>query len=68
MSLITALLFSLLRFHATSGECPQMSDIPVMMADNSAFTCMDVWQDWGDDLSVNACNDPTGETGCSTMK
>ena len=27
-----------------------MSDIPVMMADNSAFTCMDVWQDyqWGD--------------------
>ena len=54
---VTVLLFPLMmNFHETTGECPQMSDIPVM-TDSKTFTCMKTWYDIGDDLSViNACN------------
>ena len=60
---VTALLLSLvMNFHVTTGECPQMNDIPVMCPDGEyycpkdTFTCMKYWSDLGDDLSVNACN------------
>ena len=54
MILATVLFLPLICFHVTTAECPQMNDIPVMVGDR--FTCMRYWKDWGDDLSVNACN------------
>ena len=56
MILATVLILPLICFHVTTGECPQMNDIPVMY-NSHTFTCMKYWwPDWGDDLSVNACN------------
>ena len=56
MILATVLILPLICIHVTTGECPQMSDIPVMY-NSHTFTCMKYWwPDWGDDLSVNACN------------
>ena len=53
---VAVLLFPLMvNFHETSGECPPMEDIPVMK-NNDTFTCMRFWDEYGDDLTVNACN------------
>ena len=62
MILATVLILPLICFHVTTGECPQMNDIPVMCPDwesycqKDTFTCMRKWYEWGDNLSVNACN------------
>ena len=55
MILATVLILPLICIHVTTGECPQMSDIPVMY-NSHTFTCMKYWWNRGDDLSVNACN------------
>ena len=53
---VAVLLIPLIvNFHETSGECPQMEDISVMK-NNDMFTCMRFWDEYGDDLTVNACN------------
>ena len=55
-SVAVLLIPLMVNIHETTGECPQMSDIPVM-TDSKTFTCMKTWYDIGDDLSViNACN------------
>ena len=38
-----------------NGECPEMTDIPVMY-DDQHFMCFNYWDLWGDDVPVNACN------------
>ena len=52
---VAVILLPFICFRVTTGECPQMKDIPVMF-DTTRFTCMKHWYDTGSDLSVNACN------------
>ena len=49
------LLFLSITIFMVHGECPQMRDIPVMYNDDN-FMCAKKWKDFGNDLSVNACN------------
>ena len=54
------ILLPFMFFRVTTGECPKMNDIPVMMDTytGARFTCMRHWYETGSDLypEINACN------------
>ena len=57
---VAVILLPFICFRVTTGECPKMRDIPVMMDtyNGTVFTCMRHWYETGSDLypEINACN------------
>jgi len=60
--LVIAGIVVLFYLKETSGECPNMDDIPVMY-DKEHFTCAWAYSGAGSAYDVDACNDCYGSTG-----